>query len=71
MQAVRHLGGQADIVAWVARVSFDPFVTCEIVADGLIVVTEHAQGSIRRSVIRRGANVPPQSKPRFDVERLQ
>ena len=54
VQAVRHLGDQADVKAWVARVSLDPFIACESAVDGSVVVTERARGSIRRSVVRPG-----------------
>lgn len=69
VQAARHLGDQADIVAWVARVSLDLFVVCERAADGSVVVTEHACGSTCTSVICPGdvAVQVPGSRYGWDV----
>lgn len=69
VQAVRHLGDQVDIVAWVARVSLDPFVACRSGADGSVVVIEHTRSSTRTSVIQQGdvAVQVPGSRYGWDV----
>lgn len=43
-----------DVTAWVRQTSLDPFVTVTRTAEGQLVVREHADGSTRESLIRRG-----------------
>lgn len=54
VQAAPHRGDAAAILAWVQAASLDPFVAGECSGDGVVVVVEHAHGSVRRTVVRPG-----------------
>lgn len=54
VRAAEYRGDAAAILAWVLAASYDPSVSGHCVDDGAVVVVEHVQGSVRRTVVWPG-----------------